>query len=39
MANEIEEKIRAAHGLDVEKSKDEVKPVSDGVNEDNVIDL
>jgi recombination protein RecA len=39
MANEIEEKIRAAHGLDVEKSKDEVKPVSDDVNEDNVIDL
>ena len=37
MASEIEQKIRAAHGLDVEKSKDEVKPANK--DEDNVIDL
>ena len=37
MASEIEQKIRAAHGLDVEKSNDEVKPANK--DEDNVIDL
>jgi recombination protein RecA len=37
MASEIEQKIRAAHGLDVEKSNDEVKPANK--EEDNVIDL
>jgi recombination protein RecA len=37
MANEIEEKIRAAHGLNVEKSNSEVKPANDA--DDNVIDL
>ena len=37
MASEIEQKIRAAHGLNVEKSNDEVKPANK--DEDNVIDL
>ena len=37
MASEIEQKIRAAHGLDGEKSNDEVKPANK--DEDNVIDL
>ena len=37
MASEIEQKIRAAHGLDIEKSNDEVKPANK--DEDNVIDL
>ncbi|MBL6846655.1 MAG: recombinase RecA [Planktomarina sp.] len=37
MASEIEQKIRAAHGLDFEKSNDEVKPANK--DEDNVIDL
>ena len=37
MASEIEQKIRAAHGLDVERSNDEVKPANK--DEDNVIDL
>ena len=37
MASEIEQKIRAAHGLDVKKSNDEVKPANK--DEDNVIDL
>ena len=37
MASEIEQKIRAAHGLDVEKLNDEVKAANK--DEDNVIDL
>jgi recombination protein RecA len=41
MAYDIEEKIRAAHGLDFERPKDEPKPKEEPVtsDEDNVIDL
>lgn len=37
MAHDIEDKIRAAHGLDFEKPSVEAKPVAN--DEDNVIDL
>ena len=41
MAYDIEEKIRAAHGLDFERPKDEPKPKEEPAtsDEDNVIDL